>query len=306
VSHLQRFTLAPAGPFSLAASVRFLEGFAPAAYAGAASTDLELAFAVDGHWNTVAVRVEQRAADVIGALHAPAGLSPEIADAAIAQVARILSLDVDGAGFGAVGRADPVVGRLQAQYPGLRPVCFWSPYEAAAWAVIGQRIRIRQAAAIKARLASELGVTLDIDGRPATAFPAPAVLAELAGFPGLTEVKVSRLRGVASAALDGQLDAARLRALPRAQALAELQAIPGIGPFSAELILLRGAGDPDHTPAAEPRIGRAVALAYDLPEPPGPVELGLLSEAWRPYRTWVTLLLRIMLEEETHEIGGSR
>jgi DNA-3-methyladenine glycosylase II len=59
------------------------------------------------------------------------------------QVARILSLDLDGSGFAAVGRADPVVAGLQRRYPGLRPVSFWSPYEAAAWAIIGQRIRIR-------------------------------------------------------------------------------------------------------------------------------------------------------------------
>jgi DNA-3-methyladenine glycosylase II len=48
------------------------------------------------------------------------------------QVARILSLDVDGSGFPAVGRRDPVVGGLQARWPGLRPVGFFSPYEAAA------------------------------------------------------------------------------------------------------------------------------------------------------------------------------
>jgi DNA-3-methyladenine glycosylase II len=66
------------------------------------------------------------------------------------QVARILSLDVDGSGFAAVGRADPVVAGLQRRYPRLWPVSFWSPYEAAAWAIIGQRIRNRQAATVKA------------------------------------------------------------------------------------------------------------------------------------------------------------
>jgi 3-methyladenine DNA glycosylase/8-oxoguanine DNA glycosylase len=28
------------------------------------------------------------------------------------------------------------------------------------------------------------------------------------------------------------------------------------------------------------------------------------AEVWKPYRTWVALLLRIMLEDETHEIAG--
>ena len=53
------------------------------------------------------------------------------------QVAAILSLDVDGRGFADVAQRDPVVGELQAQLPGLRPVLFWTPYEAAAWTIIG-------------------------------------------------------------------------------------------------------------------------------------------------------------------------
>jgi DNA-3-methyladenine glycosylase II len=49
-----------------------------------------------------------------------------------AQVGRILSLAVDGRGFAEVGERDPVVGRLQTRYPGLRPVCLYSLYKAAA------------------------------------------------------------------------------------------------------------------------------------------------------------------------------
>jgi 3-methyladenine DNA glycosylase/8-oxoguanine DNA glycosylase len=83
-----------------------------------------------------------------------------------------------------------------------------------------------------------------------------------------------------------------------------LIAIPGIGPFSAELILLRGAGDPDFTPTAEPRLARAMAIAYDMKAPPSAADIAEISEVWKPSRTWVSLLLRIMLEDETHEIAG--
>jgi DNA-3-methyladenine glycosylase II len=83
-----------------------------------------------------------------------------------------------------------------------------------------------------------------------------------------------------------------------------LIAIPGIGPFSAELILLRGAGDPDFTPIAEPRLARATAIAYDVKAPPNAADIAKISEVWKPYRTWVALLLRVMLEDETHEISG--
>ncbi|GAA1926760.1 hypothetical protein GCM10009753_70370 [Streptantibioticus ferralitis] len=60
-----------------------------------------------------------------------------------------------------------------ADYPGLRPVCFHSPYEAAVWAVIGHRIRMTQAATIKARLAEQHGQRVQVAGRTLRAFPTP-------------------------------------------------------------------------------------------------------------------------------------
>ena len=307
---MHTFTLAARGPFSLAASTRFLEGFTPAGHTGPAGATgtagqpLELAFPVEGSWLTAGVRVTQDPQGVTGEIVSPAAPGPELAAAIRAQVARILSLDVDGSGFPAVGERDPVVAGLQRRYPGLRPVGFWSPYEAAAWAVIGQRIRIRQAAAIKARMAEELGEPVSFGGRVVHAFPAPQRLAGLGAFAGLSGRKPEWLRAVAGAALDGRLDAAHLRSMPREAALDQLTRLPGVGDFSAELVLLRGAGDPDHIPGHETRFARAVALAYGRPEPPSGGQLQRLSENWKPYRTWVTLLLRAQLEDETGEISG--
>ncbi|HKF16460.1 MAG TPA: hypothetical protein VKF14_04585 [Candidatus Dormibacteraeota bacterium] len=41
-----------------------------------------------------------------------------------------------------MGDLDPIIERLLAHYPGLRPVAFYSPYEAAVWALISHRLRI--------------------------------------------------------------------------------------------------------------------------------------------------------------------
>jgi DNA-3-methyladenine glycosylase II len=299
------FTLAARGPFSLAASTRFLEGFTPAGYSEKADEPLELAFPVEGSWATAGVRVHGTSTGVAGEILYPAGPSPELAAAVRAQVARILSLDVDGSGFPAVGEQDPVVAGLQRRYPGLRPVGFWSPYEAAAFAIIGQRIRIRQAATIKSQLAEQLGQAVPFGGHTVAAFPAPARLAVLEQFRALSGRKPEWLRSLGQAALDGRLDAAHLRAQPYDEAVAGLTELPGIGPFAAELTLLRGAGEPDRIPRHETRLARAVALAYGLPALPTAAELDKLSENWRPYRTWVTLLLRAQLEDETGEIRGN-
>jgi len=302
------FTMVPRGPFSLAASVRFLEGFTPAAYSGPSSTEdavLEGAFPMEGSWQTAGIRVRQDASGAVTAeIVSPATAGAELVTELRPQVERILSLDVDGSDFPGVGERDPVAGELQRQYPGLRPVGFWSPYEAAAWTIIGHRIRITQAAGIKARMAERLGEAVSFEGRVVHAFPSPMRLAELDTFPGLAGRKPEWLRSVAQAALDGQLDTARLRAMPHADAMADLKKLPGIGDFSAGLILLRGASDPDAIPASEPRLARAVALAYGLPEPASAEQLRDISESWKPYRTWVTLLLRTQLEYSTGEITG--
>ena len=56
------------------------------------------------------------------------------------------------------------MGRLQAEHPGLRPVLFHSPYEAAAWSIISARRTARQAAEVRRRLSEELGRSFELDG----------------------------------------------------------------------------------------------------------------------------------------------
>ena len=162
----------PRGPFSLVASTAFLEGFTPAAYtAPAEGGHLHLAFPLDGRDAVAAVCATQPGGDDAPVMIEAVvdGNAPE--SAAVDQLTRILSLDVDGTDYPAVGERDPVIGRLQDRYRGLRPVLFASPYEAAAWTLIGARIAIRQAARVKHRMAAELGTELTIHGDWIAAFP---------------------------------------------------------------------------------------------------------------------------------------
>jgi DNA-3-methyladenine glycosylase II len=296
------FRITPKGPFSLEASTRFLEGFAPASYkASHAAGHLHLAFSVEGSWDTVGVCVRQTDKSVIGEVFGDVNR-----DSVRRQVARLLSLDVDGSGFAAVGRRDPVVGRLQHSYSGLRPVLFWSPYEAAAWTIIGHGIRISQAAAIKQRMAERRGEKVDVHDERLHAFPAPQRLVSIRSFRGLFGLKIEQLHEIARAALDGRLDAERLRSRPPEEALSELKRLPGIGDFSAELILVRGAGDPDHFPRKEKRLQRVMADAYGFDAIPPIDVLTEIAEKWHPYRSWVSVLFRTELEGRTHEISRAK
>ncbi len=103
-----RFEIEPEGPYSLSASVRFLEGFAPAAYEGREKDTLHLAFVADDNESVAGVQVRSEGGTVVGEAYGDA-------DKVIVrkQAAHILSLDVDGSGFAEIGGRDPVIGLLQ-------------------------------------------------------------------------------------------------------------------------------------------------------------------------------------------------
>lgn len=124
-------------------------------------------------------------------------------------------------------------------------------------------------------------------------FPAPERLLAVGEVQGLSEEKVRRLHGVAEVALAGDLDRDRLLATPQDEALATLRAIRGIGPFWAEGILLRAVGTTDAQGLGEKRGRLAAAEAYGAPEVvDDDAAFVALAERWRPFRTWVGVLLR--------------
>jgi DNA-3-methyladenine glycosylase II len=288
VAEQPTFALEPLGRFSLDAAARFWGVFTPASRAGLdAEGHLHMAFPVDGSWASVGVCVREVGGEIAGRV-----FSDVDADVVGRQTARILSLDVDGRAFAEVGARDPVVADLQQRYPGLRPVCFYSTYEAAVWAILSQRVQMRRAARIQDRLREARGQLVEIHGKSMRAFPSPEALLGLEEFPGLLGSKSARLHVIARAALAGNLNADYLRSLPDAEALDRLQTLPGIGPFSSELILMRGAGHPDYLTLLERRFRHAVKQAYRLDHLPTDDDLRRISEPWRPYRTWVTFLLR--------------
>jgi DNA-3-methyladenine glycosylase II len=280
------FAIAPRGPYSLELAAGF--GFGPR-LAEQQEPIMRLAFAVDGLREHAGVVIRQ---DRDGGIYGEAeGVGDEGSANVRGQVARILSLDHDGAAWMRVGERDSVIARLQALYPGLRPVLFHSPYEAAGWALISARQRREQAIQVRERIAARLGRGFELAGRRLHAFPLPGALAALRSERGLSSTKAGRLRSLAERARAGELEAERLRAMGADLATAELQTLEGIGPFYASLIVVRACGFTDVL-AREPALGKCVGHFYGLDQPPRGEEFEALAERWRPFRTWSCVLLR--------------
>ena len=117
--------------------------------------------------------------------------------------------------------------------------------------------------------------------------------------PDLPGRKGEHLRAVADAALDGLLDGRRLRDLDPDSAIAQVRQIKGLGPFAAELVVIRGANHPDALPHHEARLDAEIVERYGRA-----TTLTQAAPAWRPYRTWAAVHLRALREQRIHEISG--
>ncbi len=152
-----------------------------------------------------------------------------------------------------------------------------------AWIVTGQQISVSAATAIFARLQTELG---GID--PASMLAADDAALRRAG---LSLSKMRTLRATAAAASEGRLDFDALAALPSEEAIAELVALPGIGPWTAESYLLFALGHRDVFPAADIALQEAARRAFALSARPAAKDLRAMADAWRPLRAVAARLL---------------
>ena len=96
----------------------------------------------------------------------------------------------------------------------------------------------------------------------------------------------STLAGVASAIADGALNLEHLRGVPAADAQAALEALPGIGPWTASYVRMRALGDRDAFPGADLGVIKALAAAGV-----SRADILTVAERWSPWRGYATLYL---------------
>lgn len=108
---------------------------------------------------------------------------------------------------------------------------------------------------------------------------------------GLSRPKLRHARALAEAFADGRLSAAALADLPDEAAVAAIAAIPGFGPWTAEVHLLFGLDRPDIFPSGDLALAASLAALRDMPDRPKPKHLAELAGEWRPWRSMAARLL---------------
>jgi AraC family transcriptional regulator of adaptative response / DNA-3-methyladenine glycosylase II len=216
---------------------------------------------------------------------------------AVQRCRHLLDLDADPVAVTDHLRRDAVLGPLARRAPGLRVPGTVDPHELAVRAVVGQQVSVASARRVLGRLVAEHGPALsapavsDAAGSAATAlthrFPDMAVLAAL--DPDLLPLPRRRARTVVTLAqalaggdlaLDVGADAEAARGV--------LRTVPGIGPWTADYIAVRGLGHPDVMLSGDLGVRHAVSH-LGLASTPAAVDE--MARRWRPWRSYATLHL---------------
>jgi AraC family transcriptional regulator, regulatory protein of adaptative response / DNA-3-methyladenine glycosylase II len=203
--------------------------------------------------------------------------------AAVTRTRRMLDLDADPSAVDEVLGADPALEHVVAGAPGRRVPASPDAAEMAVRAVLGQQVSVAGARTLTARLLSAAGTPLpEPVGTLTHAFPGPVALAEAdLGALGLTGTRRRTVRAVAEALTGGALSLDP--GADRDEARAGLLAVPGIGPWTAALVAMRGLADPDVWLPGDLAVRRSLSVL-------GSSDADATTR-WRPWRSYAVVHL---------------
>ena len=164
------------------------------------------------------------------------------------------------------------------------PVTVKDPVEWLSFSIVSQQISMAAATATFRRLLAALGGGLA---------PERVIAADDAALlgAGLSHAKVKAVRGLAQHVEDGRLEVGKLRTMPDEKIQSELVAVPSIGPWSAQMFMMRCIQRPDVFPAGDLGIRAALTTLDKLDSRITPKAAEQRSQVWRPYRTYATSYL---------------
>lgn len=188
-------------------------------------------------------------------------------------------------------RADPVPARIIDERPGFDPHAWRADlppmdlYGALLFQVTGQQLSVPATRRTLARIQELFGGRL----------PSPAELLradpEELRRAGLSRRKIATLRDLAERLSDGRLNPDILSNLPDDEVIAQLTAVPGIGPWTAQGALIIALGREDVVLPGDLALRKAIQAAYQLSHLPSQDEVLAIAERWRPYRSLATMYL---------------
>jgi AraC family transcriptional regulator of adaptative response / DNA-3-methyladenine glycosylase II len=218
--------------------------------------------------------------------------------AAIGRCRRLLDLDADPEAVIEALSADDALQAVVARAPGPRIPGTVDPHELAVRAVLGQQVSTSAARTHTRRLVEAYGTRVaDSAGGLTHLFPTVEQLAEIdPAHLAVPRARRTSLQAMVSALAAG--DVGLDFGADWQQARQQLMALPGIGPWTTEIIAMRGLGDPDAFPASDLGVLNAAGRSGLPDTAPALIARG---ERWRPWRSYVTQHLWATLDHPVNQ-----
>lgn len=211
---------------------------------------------------------------------------------------RLLGLGGDSLGFERKLEQKPDLLPLLGTRRGLRIPLSPTPFEALAWAIIGQQINLSFAYTLRRSLAELCGTRFN---EPLIAHPTPEQVARLdpADLRGhqFSQRKAEYLIDTARLIASHDLPLEDFWELPVPQTEKQLLKVRGLGPWSVNYLLMRGYGFADCVPLGDSGLRTALRRFYKLESPPDTEQTLKLMEPFAPYRSLATYHLWMTLGE---------
>ncbi len=207
-----------------------------------------------------------------------------------------LDLKRDITPFYRIAQQDPLLGASVQCYRGLQIFALPDLFEALCWSIIGQQVNISFAYTLKNRFVEAFGSFILWQGEKHWLFPLPALIAKLATTD-LTPLKLSRAKagyliGIAQAMTQGELNKEALLHEADTSAMAKrLMQFKGIGPWTADYVLMKGLLQPDVFLLGDAGVKNAVKTILGRSAKPDEKELRAMSLAWQGWEAYATLYL---------------
>lgn len=229
--------------------------------------------------------------------------NPLVREAAVRYVREWLDLDTDIRPFYTMAETDPVLRQLTHRYVGLRVAGIPDLFETLCWAVIGQQITLSFAYKLKRSFVESFGKPIGHQGNTYWLFPAAEKIADLDPEQ-LTARQFSRQKAsyiieIARQIADGRLTKQGLLQLPERDSAADrLLSIKGVGPWTAQYVLMRCLHDTSAFPIEDAGLHQAVRRLWNMDRKPTLQELRDRFAPWLPWRAYVTFYMWRSLQDD--------
>jgi len=217
-------------------------------------------------------------------------------EALVAYICEWLDLNRDLTSFYKMARQDPLLKEVVERFPGLRLVGVPDLFEALCWAVLGQQINLNFAYSLKRKFVESFEESITYKGRKYWAFPSYEKLANLSvedlAVIKMTGRKSEYILGIAKLMSEGELSKEKLQQIKDFNHVEkELISIRGIGPWTANYVLMRCLRYPEAFPIADVGLMNAIKYQLRMDRKPSSEEILKLSSGWTGWEAYATFYL---------------